>query len=218
MPEPGRQGLEPAAAPGRPKQGQPPRGAESHTQWANVGANTLWLVRHARPLIEPGICYGQLDVAADAEATRVGAEALADVLPHGITMVCSPLQRCEQLAQVLIGLRVDLTCKTDVRLKEMDFGQWEGQRWDAIDPAALAAWTDHFAHHSPGTRGESVAQFMARVGQAFDELSPAEHVWITHAGVIRAAQLLAQGVRHVERADQWPVDAPAFGQWCTLNL
>ena len=28
-----------AAAPGRPKQGQPPRGAESHTQWANVGAS-----------------------------------------------------------------------------------------------------------------------------------------------------------------------------------
>ena len=29
----------PAAAPGRPKQGQPPRGAESHTQWASVGAH-----------------------------------------------------------------------------------------------------------------------------------------------------------------------------------
>ena len=57
---------------------------------------------------------------------------------------------------------------------------------------------------------------MGRVGHAIDDLPPADHVWITHAGVIRAAQLLAQGVRHVERADQWPVDAPAFGQWCTL--
>ena len=183
-----------------------------------MGANTLWLVRHARPLIEPGICYGQLDVAADAEATRVGAEALAEVLPRGITVVCSPLQRCEQLAQVLIGLRADLAYKKDARLKEMDFGQWEGQRWAAIDRAALAAWTDHFAHHAAGTRGESVAQFMGRVGHAFDDLPPADHVWITHAGVIRAAQLLAKGVRHIARADQWPVDAPAFGQWCTLDL
>ena len=187
-------------------------------QWANVGANTLWLVRHARPLIEPGICYGQLDVAADAEATRVGAEALAGLLPHGIPVLCSPLQRCEQLAQVLLGLRADLAYKTDARLKEMNFGQWEGQRWDAIDPAALAAWTDHFAHHTAGTRGESVATFMARVAAAFDERPRAASVWITHAGVIRASQLLAQGVRHIARADQWPVDAPAFGQWCTLDF
>jgi hypothetical protein len=27
------------AAQGRPKQVQPPRGAESHTQWANVGVH-----------------------------------------------------------------------------------------------------------------------------------------------------------------------------------
>lgn len=184
----------------------------------NVRANTLFLVRHARPLIEPGVCYGQLDMAADADATRVCAQGLAGVLPHGITVVCSPLQRCEQLAQALIGLRADLTYKTDPRLKEMDFGQWEGLRWDAIDPAALAAWTDHFAHHAAGTSGESVAQFMARVGQAFDALPSAGHVWITHAGVIRAAQLLARGARHVERADQWPVDAPKYGQWQLLNL
>jgi alpha-ribazole phosphatase len=184
----------------------------------NVGASTLFLVRHARPLIEPGVCYGQLDMAAEAEPTRVCAQARAGVLPHGITVVCSPLQRCEQLAQVLIGLRADLAYKTDPRLKEMDFGLWEGQRWDAIDPAALAAWTDHFAHHATGTCGESVAQFMARVGQAFDALPPADQVWITHAGVIRAAQLLARGVRHVERADQWPVDAPKYGQWQLLNL
>lgn len=184
----------------------------------SLGVNTLFLVRHARPLIEPGVCYGQLDMAADADATLVCAEALAGVLRHGITVVCSPLQRCEQLAQALIGLRADLAYKTDARLKEMDFGLWEGQRWAEIDPAALAAWTDHFAHHAAGTRGESVAQFMARVGQAFDELPPADHVWITHAGVIRAAQLLAQGVRHVERADQWPLNAPKYGQWQLLNL
>jgi alpha-ribazole phosphatase len=43
-------------------------------------------------------------------------------------------------------------------------------------------------------------------------------VWITHAGVIRAARLIASGKRRVAQASEWPVDAPGFGQWCTLDL
>ena len=29
----------------------------------------LWLVRHAQPLVDAGVCYGRLDVAADPAAT-----------------------------------------------------------------------------------------------------------------------------------------------------
>jgi alpha-ribazole phosphatase len=36
--------------------------------------------------------------------------------------------------------------------------------------------------------------------------------------VIRASQLLAKGLRQVNRADQWPHDAPAFGQWCCIEF
>ena len=181
---------------------------------------TLFLVRHAQPLIAPGVCYGRLDMPADAMATRACAKALAEALPHSIVIVCSSLQRCEQLAHVLIGLRPDLTFKTDSRLQEMNFGQWEGRRWDAIDPADLSAWTDNFAHHAAGGSGESVSQFMARVASAFDDLPApgADAVWITHAGVIRAANLLAKGIRQITRADQWPMAAPAYGQWETLDL
>ncbi len=42
---------------------------------------SLWLVRHARPLIAPGICYGRHDVAADAAGTRAAAERLHAALP-----------------------------------------------------------------------------------------------------------------------------------------
>ncbi|WP_324508753.1 histidine phosphatase family protein [Polaromonas sp.] len=182
-----------------------------------MGVNTHFLVRHARPLIEPGVCYGQLDVAADADATRVCAQALAGVLPNGITVVCSPLQRCEQLAQVLIGLRADLSYKTDPRLKEMDFGLWEGQRWDAIGAAALDAWAADFRHHRPGG-GESVGQFMQRVAAARDELRVGcGTLWITHAGVIRATMLLHGGHQQILHASQWPIDAPGFGCWIQLS-
>ncbi|MBX3660741.1 MAG: histidine phosphatase family protein [Ramlibacter sp.] len=178
---------------------------------------TLWLVRHAKPLIDAGLCYGATDVAADPVATRRAAEALAAVLPALARVRSSPRQRCGQLAQALRELRPDLAATPDPRLAEMDFGAWEGQRWDRIDPTALKAWTDDFAHHRPGG-GESVAAFMARVADAFDadSANPGDCLWITHAGVIRAIRLLAAGQRRVTRAADWPEQAPAFGQWRRL--
>jgi len=179
----------------------------------------LWLVRHARPQVAPGVCYGRLDVPADPAATAACAAALAAQLPAGIRMACSPLQRCEQLAQALLGLRPDLACETDARLQEMDFGRWEGRAWEAIGQAALQAWTDDFAGYRVGGSGESVAGFMARVGAAFDALAgPQPVLWVTHAGVIRAAGLLAQGVRRIDAAGQWPLQAPKYGQWQLLDL
>jgi alpha-ribazole phosphatase len=177
-------------------------------------ATALWLVRHAQPLIASGVCYGASDIPADAQATQVAAGALAAVVPAGIQVMHSPLQRCEQLAQVLRGLRPDLTYRSDARLAEMDFGHWEGQRWDAIARAELDAWTEAFSTWRCGG-GETVQGFMARVAAVWGDTQAAAQptVWITHAGVIRAATLLAQGIRHVERADQWPADVPGFGQW-----
>ena len=180
---------------------------------------TLWLLRHAQPLIEKGICYGQLDVKVDLLKTQKCAKMLQKVLPINACIVTSPLQRCELLAPVLIGLQPDLMVKKDARLQEMHFGDWEGRAWADIDPAELAGWTDDFAHYRVGGTGESVAQFMARVASAFDELDPTKDtLWITHAGVIRAATLIAQGIRHISRANEWPTDAPSYGQWCKLTI
>jgi alpha-ribazole phosphatase len=179
----------------------------------------LWLARHAKPLIDPGICYGRQDIAADATATTECAQALAGVLPAGAHVTHSPLQRCAQLAQALRELRPDLTYQTDPRLQEMDFGAWEGRAWQDIAPAEMQAWTDAFAGHAVGGNGETTSQVMTRVAAAFDELQGrSDTLWITHAGVIRAAELIARGVRQITRADEWPVEAPAYGQWCTLEL
>jgi alpha-ribazole phosphatase len=178
----------------------------------------LWLVRHARTLIDPGVCYGALDVAADPEATREAAQVLAQCLPPDLQVISSPLQRCELLAQVLYGLRPDLMYKTDSRLAEMDFGCWEGQRWDSIPQPAYEAWTtDFWRHHFGGA--ENLADFMTRVAQAWNDAQQAKRstgaaqVWITHAGVSRAVSLIAKGVFEVQDAALWPTDAPSFGQW-----
>ena len=180
---------------------------------------TLWLVRHAQPLIDKGICYGQLDVQADLAETKKCAKTLQNILPRDAYLFSSPLQRCERLAHELIGLQPDLMVKKDARLQEMNFGQWEGRPWAEIDKAELTAWTDNFALYRVGGTGESLTQFLTRVASAFDELNPTnDAVWITHAGVIRAASLIAQGIRHISRADEWPTDAPAYGQWCKLTI
>ena len=174
----------------------------------------LWLVRHARPLIEPGVCYGATDMAVDARATQACAQALAQVLPQGVRVMTSPLQRCAQLAQALQTLRRDLQATPDARLAEMDFGCWEGVPWDAIPKDDFAHWMDNFNTCRFGGR-ESVGEFMQRVAlvRTDTEREAQEAVWITHAGVARAMTLLAQGLTVVERADQWPKATPDWGQW-----
>lgn len=180
----------------------------------------LWLARHAQPLIRPGVCYGATDVAADEEATLLAAQQLAQVLPLGISMISSPLQRCTQLAQSLHAIRPDLSFSTDARLREMNFGCWEGTPWGDIPQASFDAWTADFANYCFGGQ-ESVAQFMQRVVGAWTDLQQStkhETLWITHAGVIRCASLLAQGVRQIEQASQWPRDSPDFGCWSVLQF
>ena len=61
----------------------------------------LWLLRHAQPLIAPGVCYGQLDVPADPQHTLQAALRAGAALPRQAVVRHSPLQRCEQLAHAL---------------------------------------------------------------------------------------------------------------------
>jgi alpha-ribazole phosphatase len=188
----------------------------------------LWLVRHAQPLIAPGVCYGALDVPADPQASAAAAAELALSLPKGAQVFYSPLQRCELLVQHLLGLRPDLTYKKELDIREMDFGDWEGQRWDDIDPEQLKAWTDDFAHYRCGGRGECTADFVRRVHSAVQRMAAGTPtVWVSHAGVMRCivwlrekdligrpwalpgSQRLCQ--THL-RAHEWPQHALGFGQ------
>ena len=188
----------------------------------------LWLVRHAQPLVAPGLCYGALDLPADPAATADSARRLAAALPQHIsTAAHSPLQRCEQLAQALLALRPDLTLKAEPDLVEFNFGCWEGRAWDAIDRADIDAWTAQFAAYRPGG-GDNLGEMLARVASALrtaqQQVAPEEGgvgdvLWITHAGVARCVQWLLQApTGRLPRADQWPRPAPAYGEWRCFAL
>lgn len=189
-------------------------------------AHRLWLVRHARPQIAPGLCYGMLDVPADPQATADCARRVAQALPPRLPAFHSPLQRCEQLALSLRGLRPDLAILPDPRLAEMDFGTWEGRAWNAIAREDIDAWTARFASHRPGG-GDALADMLLRVATALDDARAAaarqrcDVLWISHAGVARCVQwLLGAAGRHgvMPRADQWPLAAPEPGHWDCYRL
>ena len=150
----------------------------------------LILLRHTTPDVQPGICYGQLDldVAAtfDAEADNVFA-----ALPRIDRIVTSPLKRCHKLAQV-IAYRNQCPFEQDARLMEMDFGTWEGVAWDDVPRAEIDEWVENFLHARPHG-GENIMQLRTRAMLAISEwIDPATQTLIvTHAGIIRIA--LAKG-------------------------
>ncbi|MBI2307993.1 MAG: histidine phosphatase family protein [Rhodocyclales bacterium] len=153
----------------------------------------VFLIRHPRPQVAPGICYGQLDLPAlDVDTT---AAALRAQLPAGLPLIASPLQRCRVLAEALHPAP-----RFVPGLMEMHFGDWEGKRWDEIGIAALDAWAADLLHHAP-PGGESAAMLQARAVACLDALAaeglPACIV-VTHAGVMRAALGYARGLPAAE--------------------
>jgi alpha-ribazole phosphatase len=176
----------------------------------------LILIRHPAPAIDAGVCYGKTDVPLARDASE-SAHALAARLaaldaPLPQHFATSPLRRCAQIADPL-ARHFGCACAIDARLQEIDFGAWEGQRWDAIDRAALDAWAADL-RHARMHGGESVAQFEARVGAWLDlwrepMAEPASSVLaVTHAGVMRMIAALVLG-EALETTLGWPLEMAA---------
>jgi alpha-ribazole phosphatase len=138
----------------------------------------VFLIRHPRPLIAAGCCYGRLDV--DCADPLPLAARLRPLLPQGTPVIASPLRRARQLAEA-----IDPKARIDERLAEIDFGEWEGRDWNEIDRAALDAWAaDLLGFTPPG--GESVAGLRQRAIDFAASLAGPRVALVTHAGIIRA--------------------------------
>ena len=146
------------------------------------------LIRHTSVAVPKGTCYGWSDVAVadtfeeEAEATR---QRLADC--HFDHVYTSPLLRAQRLA-AWCG-HADAT--PDDRLKEMNMGKWEMQRWEDISDPHLQAWYADYLH-LPTTGGESFQQLRQRVFSFLDELKqkPYKRVAVfAHGGVLVCAGL-----------------------------
>jgi len=98
-----------------------------------------------------------------------------------------------------------LPLSTDTRLREMDFGAWEGQLWADLPRAELDEWAADLLHARPHG-GESVAQLRDRTLAALRDHAAPDVLVVTHHGVIKSA-------RHVTEGDSaWQSTLP-FGGW-----
>lgn len=171
----------------------------------------LYLIRHPRPAVAEGVCYGRSDLGLAEDAGRC-AEALRPLLPGNAPLWSSPLRRCLELARALHA-----EPRVDARLAEMDFGAWELRRWDDIPRHEIDAWAaDPVGYAPPG--GESPAGIRARVAPLLREL-PDTAVVVAHGGVLRACAAELAGVEewHTLRFDYGAVSLIEDGRLVWQN-
>ncbi|WP_293912797.1 histidine phosphatase family protein [Deinococcus sp.] len=146
-----------------------------------AGTATLLLARHGRTAYnQAGLIQGSSPVPLDEtgleQARRLAAHIAA--LEHPPTRIwSSDLLRAEQTAAAVaeaLAKTLRLTVQTDARLREQNFGEYEGRSLKEVlgsDPEFKRAWTgDPALLHPPG--GESFAQVTGRLLDWFAEARP----------------------------------------------
>lgn len=117
----------------------------------------------------------------------------------------SDLTRCRQtLAHALEAKEQSAPCYVEPRLREMDFGDFEGKCYEELEQLpAYRAWIDSQGEQAP-PNGESAAVLRTRLSSWFDELlakadsdNQRRILVVTHGGVIRELR------RRFEAIDFW---------------
>jgi broad specificity phosphatase PhoE len=165
----------------------------------------IYLARHGETADNAdGRVQGSIDTPLN-ERGREQARELADQAAalDLRALYSSQLARARETAQI-VGDRIGLEPRLDERFAESYRGAWEGRLLRDIErqePGAWAAW-----HRSdpdfrfPG--GESLAEHVARVGEALRELEQPALV-VCHGGTVRAA-LVASGGHPIEDFQRIP--------------
>lgn len=174
----------------------------------------LTLLRHPRPRVADGICYGRTDCAADARHEQTVLDELLRALPRQ-RVLSSPALRCRGLASRLCA-GWQIPCEIEPRLQEMDFGRWEGLSWEAVPRAELDAWAGQPVDYAPGG-GESLCDMAGRVRAWAHEAAAvqADVLAITHGGVMR---LLTAWSRGDPLTSVLNLPAPGFGRMLYMPL
>jgi alpha-ribazole phosphatase len=150
----------------------------------------LLFIRHAETDLAGTFC-GHSDPPLN-DRGRTQLSSLNERLRfHPIDVLyASDLQRAVQTAEA-IGKARNVAIDTTPALREIDFGDWEGLTWEAIeerDPAYAARWVAEFPN-LPTPNGEPIALFRERilneVTRLRHEAANANIAAVTHGGVLR---------------------------------
>ncbi|MDM8158758.1 alpha-ribazole phosphatase [Labilibaculum sp. K2S] len=168
----------------------------------------IYLIRHTKVNVEQGVCYGQKDVDL-AESYAEELEAVKNQLKdiEFDLIVSSPLSRAKRLASDIFGEQVI----EDIRLMELNFGDWEGKVWDEIKDPLFPVWMEDFVNKKC-SNGESFVMLRDRVLEFWNEIKLKDSKKIaifTHSGVIRTINAIEKDIK---LEDSFNEPAADFGE------
>ena len=179
----------------------------------------LHLVRHGSHDRLDRVLCGRTEGVGLGEPGRAEAGRTADHLQRErpTAVYASPLQRAQETARVIadaLGVEV----RSDDRLVEIDFGDWNGARFeDLADDPRWTRWnTVRGAARPPG--GETMLEVQARTAGFLEDMlerhDGATVCAVSHSDVIKAALAYALGLA-IDRYDRFDVDPASIS---TLHI
>ncbi|MBB5204837.1 alpha-ribazole phosphatase [Inhella inkyongensis] len=170
--------------------------------------------RHPKPIGAQGLCVGaRTDLAVDPRkakrlAHRIRACQRREALAREVWT--SDLRRAADVGRWL--RRWGWRHLIDARLRELDFGAWDGRAWDAIAEPEIRAWSRALADVRPGGDGETVGALVDRVVAVCAAAEGRRmSLLVTHGGWLSALKWrMLQAGERVDAAN-WP-SAPAYAE------
>ncbi len=140
----------------------------------------VWLVRHGRTAWNAdGRLLGWTDEPLDEVGRTQARELRPSLAGRSFAGVwSSDLVRSIETAKLAFS-----EPEIDARLREIDFGEIEGERWDLTDFRIRESFRDFESFQAPG--GESMAELRERVTAFLAGLTDGTHLVFAHGGVIR---------------------------------
>lgn len=145
------------------------------TEWNKL---LKFMGQHDIPLSKTGL------IQAGLLGTRLADEKIDAIY-------ASDLSRTIATAEA-VAVHHGLPVQADIRLREVDFGDWEGFTYKELsekDPAVLKSWEDDVVHQAP-PGGESFLTLQKRSVEAFFEIASRHDgqtiVIVAHGGTNRA--------------------------------
>ncbi len=150
---------------------------------------SLYIIRHGKTeLNRKNVLQGRSDYPLNDEGLREAEKAAAGFRDRGIRfsrVYSSPLTRAVQTARCFAGPQDIIT---DGRLIEMDYGPYDGLKFEEFPPEILTFFSDFV--HNPAPEGmEQLSEVTGRLGTFLEEIKEEEgNILIsTHAVAMKGA-------------------------------
>lgn len=200
-----------------------------------AGATIIHAIRHGETEDNKnGIFCGQRDTSLNEEGKKQADDFAQAVAGESYNLIISsPLARARETAEI-IGHKLNLDIKYSDEIKERNFGQLEGKRWEDIKrdlPEIAMKISENYQPDLP--EGEHVEDVITRVNeflQKLDRYKGKKILIVTHTGVLRILrrELLSESAESTRKKDpenlqkfvmtagysqEWTQDKDVFDTW-----